>query len=222
MSDEGGGGGAPAWMVSFGDMMTLILTFFILLVSMSKEQQIGLVAKGVGSFLVAVRSFGMPGIMDNSHEATVFEEVRRRFNLPPEDDEERRAEHFEASNLEQIKAAATQALKPHNEINQPAVAVFEEGSAELSRSAKRYLDLLAPTLRPGPGQTLQVEGHAPPGASRWLAFERARAVSDYLIENHSYDRKAVQFRAWLAEVETSGVATNSVDARLVFPDRSND
>ena len=27
--------GAPGWMVSFGDMMTLILTFFILLVSLS-------------------------------------------------------------------------------------------------------------------------------------------------------------------------------------------
>ena len=28
--------GPPAYMVSFGDMMTLILTFFILLVSMAK------------------------------------------------------------------------------------------------------------------------------------------------------------------------------------------
>ena len=51
--------GAPAWMVSCGDMMTLILTFFILLVSMSREQHEGLVAIGVGSFLVALRSFGL-------------------------------------------------------------------------------------------------------------------------------------------------------------------
>ena len=39
--------GPPAYMVSFSDMMTLILTFFILLVSLSHEQSFGLLADGV-------------------------------------------------------------------------------------------------------------------------------------------------------------------------------
>ena len=64
MADDEGGG-APAWMISFGDMMTLILTFFILLVSMSKERQQGLVARGVGSFMIALRSFGTAGDLDD-------------------------------------------------------------------------------------------------------------------------------------------------------------
>ena len=42
--------GPPAYMVSFGDMMTLILTFFILLVSLSVDRKVGLMAKGLGSF----------------------------------------------------------------------------------------------------------------------------------------------------------------------------
>ena len=67
--------GAPAWMVSFGDMMTLILTFFILLVSMADTQNVGLVASGVGSFLVEVRSFGLPGVMDDYETAQVFDTV---------------------------------------------------------------------------------------------------------------------------------------------------
>ena len=35
------GGGVPEWVVTFGDMMSLLLTFFIMLVSMSevKEQE---------------------------------------------------------------------------------------------------------------------------------------------------------------------------------------
>ena len=37
MADEGGGGGGvPEWVVTFGDMMSLLLTFFIMLVSFSE------------------------------------------------------------------------------------------------------------------------------------------------------------------------------------------
>ena len=33
--EEGTGGGAPGWMVTYGDMMSLLLTFFVLLISFS-------------------------------------------------------------------------------------------------------------------------------------------------------------------------------------------
>ena len=72
--------GPPAYMVSFCDMMTLILTFFILLVSMAKEQRAGLVAKGLGSFIVAIKTHGLDGIMTGQEKAVIFEHVRRRFN----------------------------------------------------------------------------------------------------------------------------------------------
>jgi len=214
--------GAPAWMVSFGDMMTLILTFFILLVSMSKEQKEGLVASGVGSFLVALRSFGLPGVMNASEEATVFRNVRKRFNLPPEDDPERRVDHRDAADLELIRAEAAHALRPHDELNQPALARFEVGSFELSETTRRYLDALAPTLRPGPGQVLLLEGHAledeARGSSqRWLAFARARAVASYLIEEHAFPPRRVEPRAWVTEIDAPGTATRVVDARLVIP-----
>ncbi len=41
--------GAPAWMTTFGDLMALLLTFFILIVSMSSIQE--------AKFLVAIESF---------------------------------------------------------------------------------------------------------------------------------------------------------------------
>ena len=216
--------GAPAWMVSFGDMMTLILTFFILLVSLSKEQQVGLVAKGVGSFMVALRSFGLPGILDDSEEASIFEGVRRKFNLPPEKDANRRPDNvLNAADKELVRVAMAEALAPHNELNQPAVAMFAANSTVLTPESMRFLDMLALTLRPLPGQMLQLEGHANEGGTggkhgdRWIAFARARAVAEYLIEEHDFPRSRVQARAWAAEIDSQGPGTRSVDARLVIP-----
>ena len=103
--------GPPAYMVSFGDMMTLILTFFILLISMSKEQNIGLIAQGVGSFIIAIESQGLPGIMPANEKQEVFEFTRRRCNLPPEEDPERREDHRDAADLELLKARALKALR---------------------------------------------------------------------------------------------------------------
>jgi len=39
--DEEGGTGVPEWVVTYGDMMSLLLTFFIMLVSMSELKEDG-------------------------------------------------------------------------------------------------------------------------------------------------------------------------------------
>ena len=217
--------GVPGWMVSFGDMMTLILTFFILLVSLSTQQQNGLLARGLGSFVVAVRSFGLDGVLGDQQKLEIFNEFRARFNLPPEEDLERREQHSNAANLELIRAQVARGLAPHDELNQPAVALFEPDSAALTEDARRYLDLLAATLRPGRGQVLLLEGHARDagpahgGDDRLLAFLRAQAVRDYLIEERGFRAHRVEARAWLEDLEDSSLGGRSVDARLITPDR---
>jgi chemotaxis protein MotB len=214
---------APAWMVSFGDMMTLILTFFILLVSMSQEQQQGLVAKGIGSFVLTLRSFGLPGMLSEEERAQVFDNVRMRFNLPPEPDPELQEEHDWAETLETLRAKDLESLRPHDELGQPMLAVFAPDSAELTEDAMRYVDLLAPTLRPGRGHVLQLEGHALDagprfnGDDRWLALSRALAVRDHLVEEHRFPPARVQARAWAVEIDGPGERTRSVDARLILP-----
>ncbi|MEZ5973433.1 MAG: flagellar motor protein MotB [Planctomycetota bacterium] len=213
--------GAPGYMVSFGDMMTLILCFFILLVSMAKERSFGMMAKGIGSFVVQLKSHGLTGIMDGAEKEEIFDQVRRRFNLPPESDPERRAPHDEASNHEMLRAQTLELLEPHRETGMPRVAAFEQGSARLTDATRHYLDQLVPSLFPRRGQLLVLEGHAmDPGTDstkRQLALARAQAVRDYLVDNHDFPAARVEARIWLQELLQSGEHNRTVDARLITP-----
>ena len=68
MSGESGGGGAPLWMVTFADLMALMMTFFVLLYSFSsldetKYRMIAAsMASGFGAVLVSPKSAPTPAL----------------------------------------------------------------------------------------------------------------------------------------------------------------
>ncbi|MDA7650689.1 OmpA family protein [bacterium] len=213
------GKGAPAYLVSFGDMMTLILCFFILLVAMAKTRNFGLMARGLGSFVVTVRSMGLTGVLDGHEQQAIFEQMRRRFNLPPEDDPARRAVHEDASLKELIRASSVDKLVPHDEVRQHRIASFGNGDDELDDSSMRYLDALAEALRPRSGQTLILEGFEPDRTTSYgksLALARGRAVEEYLVAEHDFDPQRVRVRTWADNSSETRRATPRVDGRLIF------
>ena len=215
--------GAPAYLVSFGDMMTLILCFFILLVAMSKERNYGLMARGIGSFVLQVKSMGLTGVLDAHEKQEIFSQMRRRFNLPPEDDPERQAGHEEAALSELIRAEDLENLEPHDEVRQPRLASFETDSAKLTPASRTYIDALVDTLRPRGAQVLSLEGHAQDAGENFgydsarLAHARAAAVAAYLVDEHGFDPRRVRAKAWFTELDRGGSASRGVDARLIIP-----
>jgi len=213
----------PAYMVSFCDMMTLILTFFILLVSLAKEQQVGLLANGVGSFIVAVKSFGLNGVLSGQEKQEVFEHVRRKFNVPSDAPEDQLVEAEDASRLELLRTRLLDSLQPHDQLTYPAVIEFPAGAAVFPAGAEAYLDMLAPSLHPKHHQLLVIEGHANDAGPEFagddpqLAAARAMVVRDYLIERFGFPPERVEARAWHEELPMDGQDNRSVDIRLLTP-----
>jgi len=69
-------GPSQAYIVSFGDMMTALLAFFIVLCSLAEEQTGANLHSGTGSFVRTLNSFGLPGAFstDTSKQAVSLKE----------------------------------------------------------------------------------------------------------------------------------------------------
>jgi len=63
---------SKAYLVSFGDTMTTLLAFFIVLCSLADEQSGANLHSGTGSFVNALDSFGMPGTFSGESAANAI------------------------------------------------------------------------------------------------------------------------------------------------------
>lgn len=67
---EPSSGPSNAYLVSFGDTMTTLLAFFIVLNSLATEQTGANLYEGTGSFVRALNNFGMPGNLPGDRKKT--------------------------------------------------------------------------------------------------------------------------------------------------------
>lgn len=179
--------GAPAWMVTYGDMVTLLLTFFVLLVAMSEVKE----DERLRDFMQAVReAFGYVG--GERHLPT--EEVQVPKNL----DEMRvlvlgvLPESFGEANDEGLhgRRDRVEYIRPAEYYQPGARFQFAELSAELSAAEAAAVARYAEQLR-GLTTIIEVRGHCsrvpvtgtPFRDHMELSIRRARAVADLLIAN---------------------------------------
>ncbi|MGL4514224.1 MAG: OmpA/MotB family protein [Lacipirellulaceae bacterium] len=176
--------GAPEWAVTFGDMMSLLLTFFIMLVSMSDVRQ----DERYQAMLESMREqFG--------HDLSLASLVPR--SSPSADSavqslaslgRAKRADLLEGgSRVDSLVGDAAQlgTLRPGRAPTVGAMVYFAEDSATLDDEALRAVREVA-TQVAGKPQTIEVRGHATirptSGGDHWeLAYRRARTVLDALV-----------------------------------------
>ncbi|MBU1001833.1 MAG: flagellar motor protein MotB [Proteobacteria bacterium] len=180
--DQGG-----AWELSFADMMTLILCFFILMVTVSEvnREQYDVVAESLGEAMgTKAPEPEAPVIPAEWREKLkTLEDVRREITA--------RTRHAsDALSLEMRPDAVA--------VNLRGAVFFELGSAELTPKALDILADIAPPLM-GIPYRMTVEGHtdnlpisSPVFPSNWeLSAARASAVARYFID-HGFPRERVQ------------------------------
>jgi hypothetical protein len=61
------------YLVSFGDTMTALLAFFIVLNSLAEEQTGANLHSGTGSFIRTLNSFGLSGVINSDHSSLAFQ-----------------------------------------------------------------------------------------------------------------------------------------------------
>ncbi|WP_312651460.1 flagellar motor protein MotB [Proteiniclasticum sp.] len=203
-STESAASGAPAWMATFADMMTLLLTFFILLYSMSSVDAVKF--KNISESLQAVLS--------GSASSSIIEGSGPDAQIPvdtPQDEDEEEAEDPKINEstvkmYEQVKeyvdkegleADVTVNLNRNGVfVNIKEVILFEPGEADLKEGGKDVLSNLEGLFLQFENEIV-VEGHTdniPQRSSvyptNWeLSSGRATAVVRYLSETKSVPGK---------------------------------
>jgi len=187
--------GAPEWMVSYGDMMSLLLCFFILLYSFStldarKFQLVLLSLKGAFGVLEAGRT------LENADIIGGTEVLMEDNGLLEAAEVEKTTATVEAALQEQGLTGKVTLLSEERGlvIRLLDSALFESGKASLTQEARITLDKVAAVIGMLPNK-VRIEGHTDSRPihtlqfpSNWeLSTTRATTVIRYFIEQHDLD-----------------------------------
>lgn len=213
--------GVPAYMTSFADMMTLMLTFFILLVAFAQEQRAELLAAGTGSFVNALDSLGLPGLLPGGRRSIELGKVPANFTI--------QAHHLEESTTlldRRMRKAPPERLRrstiEYHLRHKRAVALvtsvgFAPRSAQLDPASRTQLDAVA-AMAWQTRSHVAIEAHVEGPGDGWeLSALRAAAVARHLRQEGliPYARMTLAGYGRFQPLAERGSASRS-DARITI------
>ena len=174
---------APGWMVTYGDIMTLLLTFFVLLMSYSTIREEAF-RRALSSFQEAL------GILPSERSLIQFENVPAVRMAPPISPQEIIKRLHNAVYAAGLKGrVGVREEKEGVRITIESPILYDSGKSDLRPEALPVLDELTKILMESPN-TVVVEGHTDnvpintvPFPSNWeLSTARAISVARYLFQ----------------------------------------
>jgi len=194
---EEGGPKVPGYIVTYSDMVTLLLTFFVMLLSLSTVQDPELFNKGRDSFLESLRCVGL-GIFFGRREMPHLGYSKMKYYIS--DPEEASALRSLDAREEDVRRSLAKLAK-HMKITESQIVAektnfsitnihFCTGESILNEAAKKFLREFCLHLQQGLSTRpikLYVLGLACDAATekqQWiLSARRAQIVADYIRDN---------------------------------------
>ncbi|MHC4115278.1 MAG: flagellar motor protein MotB [Planctomycetota bacterium] len=183
----------PAYIVTFSDMVTLLLTFFVMLLTLAVQDP-SRYKMGRNSFIKSMRQLGL-GIFTGWKVTPDFGEVKVKYYVSEPDKQSKiRTVDAKKENLQRLFKEIAQSMKttPSQIVAQKANfsvtnISFSPGGAQLNEPAKRFLIQFAANLEQDAGfqrvklYVLGLANDEQNEKKQWiLSAMRAQAAADFL------------------------------------------
>lgn len=153
---EEGGPKAPAYIVTFSDMVTLLLTFFVMLLTLANEQDPELVNYGRASFVDAIDTLGL-GHLKGFKQKTEFGNVQPKYSIEKKDKNPKQpvtdVDKMEIrKRFEKVKdnfKTLPSLIISNNTTFSLAEIYFEQGSSELDEEDLSFIEEFCSNLKSG-------------------------------------------------------------------------
>lgn len=187
-------GPSNAYLMSFGDTMTALLAFFIVLNSLAKEQTGANLHAGTGSFVSAIKSMGLPGTLstDNSRNPVQQDEPSPFYMADASEEEKENSLRILDREKEEFQRLLNE-LERFYEISQlpPTRAAvvfdvfqkFKPGNQPLPTNGRQVLTRVRPMLARQGYEVEIVVWATTPSQTAWVrAFRTAQTIRSQYID----------------------------------------
>ena len=175
---KGGEEGSPAWMATFADMMSLLLTFFILMYAIASQNTARVLHEVLG---IEEKSLGVIDLIDEITIKKSLQELTGLNNPNILDD---------MDDIAEDSAMAVDTNEAKVVVRVPGANLFKPGQADLQLSGRSVLDEVIAVIRRYPDYKIHIQGHTDDDPistekfpTNWeLSAARATAVLRYFFD----------------------------------------